>query len=79
MGILRRMLAGAMPEVEVTEYDAEQKGKPAADFIAMRQKRDSTLAMPRLIIPSLQVNMRASEIPRDKDGNPMLKVPVNGL
>jgi glyoxylase-like metal-dependent hydrolase (beta-lactamase superfamily II) len=37
------------------------------------------LGMPRLIIPSLQVNMRAGEIPTDKDGRPMLKVPVNGL
>jgi len=27
----------------------------------------------------LQVNMRAGEVPRDKDGNPVLKVPVNGL
>jgi len=35
--------------------------------------------MPRLIIPSLQVNMRAGEIPTDKSGHPMLKVPVNGL
>ena len=37
------------------------------------------LAMPKLIIPSLQVNMRAGHMPTDKDGNPMLKVPVNGL
>jgi hypothetical protein len=35
--------------------------------------------MPRLIIPSLQVNMRAGEVPTDRDGRPMLKVPVNGL
>ena len=35
--------------------------------------------MPKLIIPSLQVNMRAGEIPTDGDGNPMLKVPVNKL
>jgi hypothetical protein len=35
--------------------------------------------MPRLIIPSLQVNMRAGEIPTDASGRPMLKVPVNGL
>jgi hypothetical protein len=35
--------------------------------------------MPKLIIPSLQVNMRAGEVPRDKDGRPMLKVPVNAL
>ena len=45
----------------------------------LRTERDATLAMPKLIIPSLQVNMRAGEVPTDKDGRPMLKVPVNGL
>jgi hypothetical protein len=35
--------------------------------------------MPRLIIPSLQVNMRAGELPTDRDGKPMLKVPINQL
>ena len=54
-------------------------GKTKADFVAFRTERDATLAMPRLIIPSLQVNMRAGEMPTDKDGRPMLKVPVNGL
>lgn len=48
-------------------------------FIKFRTERDATLAMPKLIIPSLQINMRAGTIPTDKDGNPMLKVPVNGL
>ena len=49
------------------------------DFIKFRTERDAQLDMPKLIIPSLQVNMRAGEVPTDKDGNPMLKVPVNGL
>jgi glyoxylase-like metal-dependent hydrolase (beta-lactamase superfamily II) len=48
-------------------------------FVKARIARDATLAMPRLIIPSLQVNMRAGEVPKDKDGNAMLKVPVNKL
>jgi glyoxylase-like metal-dependent hydrolase (beta-lactamase superfamily II) len=48
-------------------------------FVKARTARDATLAMPRLIIPSLQVNMRAGEVPKDKDGNAMLKVPVNKL
>ncbi len=48
-------------------------------FVAMRTERDATLAMPRLIIPSLQVNMRAGEVPTDQDGNPVLKVPLNAL
>ncbi|TCD11942.1 MBL fold metallo-hydrolase [Oricola cellulosilytica] len=54
-------------------------GKTKEEFVKMRTERDATLAMPKLIIPSLQVNMRAGEVPTDKDGKPMLKVPVNGL
>lgn len=50
------------------------------EFIAMRQKRDATLDMPKLIIPSLQVNMRGGHLPGpDKDGKRFLKVPLNGL
>lgn len=49
------------------------------DFVRMRQERDATLGMPKLIIPSLQVNMRAGEVPKDPDGNMSLKVPVNKL
>ena len=49
------------------------------DFIKYRNDRDAQLSMPKLIIPSLQVNMRAGHVPTDKDGNQMLKVPVNGL
>jgi glyoxylase-like metal-dependent hydrolase (beta-lactamase superfamily II) len=53
-------------------------GKEA--FVEMREARDATLAMPRLIIPSLQVNMRAGRMPEpEDDGNTYLKVPVNGL
>lgn len=54
-------------------------GKTKEDFIKFRTERDAQLAMPKLIIPSLQVNMRAGEVPTDKDGNPMLKVPVNAI
>jgi len=53
--------------------------KTRDDFIKFRTERDAQLAMPKLIIPSLQVNMRAGHVPTDKDGNPMLKVPVNAL
>ena len=53
--------------------------KTREDFIKFRTERDAQLAMPKLIIPALQVNMRAGEVPVDKDGNPMLKVPVNGM
>ncbi len=54
-------------------------GKTREEFIAFRTERDKQLAVPKLIIPSLQVNMRAGHIPKDDNGNPMLKVPVNGL
>ena len=55
------------------------EGKTREDFIKFRTERDATLDVPKLIIPSLQVNMRAGEIPTDDSGRPMLKVPVNGL
>ena len=55
-------------------------GKSREDFIAMRTARDAQLAMPRLIIPSLQVNMRAGQMPEPEDnGISYLKVPMNGI
>lgn len=48
-------------------------------FVKMRTERDATLAMPKLIIPSLQVNMDGGQIPVDADGDMALKVPVNKL
>lgn len=54
-------------------------GKTKEEFVKFRTERDAQLDMPKLIIPSLQVNMRAGEVPTDGDGNPMLKVPVNKL
>ncbi|MDB0015717.1 MBL fold metallo-hydrolase [Amylibacter sp.] len=55
------------------------KDKTRDDFIKFRTERDAQLAMPKLIIPALQVNMRAGEVPTDINGNKVLKVPVNGL
>ncbi|RIA56884.1 MBL fold metallo-hydrolase [Dichotomicrobium thermohalophilum] len=54
-------------------------GKTKEEFVKFRTERDAQLAMPRLIIPSLQVNMRAGEVPTDEHGDKMLKVPVNKL
>jgi len=54
-------------------------GKTKEEFVKFRTERDAMLAMPRLIIPSLQVNMRAGEVPTDEHGDKMLKVPVNKL
>ncbi len=50
------------------------------EFVRMRTTRDATLAMPKLIIPSIQVNMRAGKLPpKDESGKTFLKVPVNLL
>ncbi len=55
-------------------------GRSREDFVALRQARDATLDMPRLIIPSLQVNMRAGQMPEpDDNGVSYLRVPVNGI
>ncbi|WP_417620616.1 MBL fold metallo-hydrolase [Parasphingorhabdus sp.] len=50
------------------------------EFVNMRTERDKTLAMPRLILPSVQVNMRAGHLPPEEDnGVRYLKVPLNGV
>ncbi|MGN7869483.1 putative metallo-hydrolase [Paracoccus haematequi] len=55
-------------------------GKTKEEFVRFRTERDAQLDMPRLIIPSLQVNMRGGELPPpDGDGRRYLKVPVNAL
>lgn len=49
-----------------------------ADFIHMRESRDATLDMPRLILPSVQINMRAGHMPPAEDnGQRYLKIPVD--
>ena len=56
------------------------QGVSEADFVAMRESRDATLAMPTLILPSLQVNMRAGHLPPlDRSGRLFLKVPINAF
>ena len=54
-------------------------GKTREEFVRFRTERDAQLAMPKLILPALQVNMRAGEIPTDPKGHAHLKVPVNAL
>ncbi|MCB2097173.1 MAG: MBL fold metallo-hydrolase [Parvularculaceae bacterium] len=54
------------------------RGVSEADFVRMRTTRDKTLAMPRLILPSVQINMRAGELPPpDSNGVRYLKLPLN--
>ena len=56
------------------------EGKSKEDFVKARNERDGQLGMPRLIVPSLQVNMRAGQMPEAEDnGTVYLKVPVNTL
>ena len=55
-------------------------GVTEAAFVAMRNARDKTLAMPVLILPSVQVNIRAGHMPPpEDDGQTYLKLPVNRL
>lgn len=55
-------------------------GVSEADFVAMREARDRTLGMPKLILPSIQVNMRAGHLPEpEANGTRYLKLPINQL
>lgn len=55
-------------------------GKTEEDFVKMRTERDATLAMPVLILPSVQINMRAGELPPAEDnGTRYMKIPIDTL
>ncbi|GAA0679316.1 MBL fold metallo-hydrolase [Rheinheimera tangshanensis] len=55
-------------------------GVTEAQFVEKREARDATLAMPRLILPSIQVNIRAGHMPpADEQGKVYLKLPINML
>ena len=70
-----------------TTVAAEREGNVHArigvtedEFVEMRNARDAKLGAPKLIIPSIQVNMNAGHFPQaDKEGNVFLKVPINRL
>jgi hypothetical protein len=52
----------------------------AADFVAMREERDSQLGMPKLLLPSIQVNIRAGQLPEAEDnGIRFLKIPLDAI
>ncbi|WP_037230468.1 MBL fold metallo-hydrolase [Roseobacter sp. GAI101] len=72
-----------MWETTVAEEKANNihvgKGKTRADYIKFREARDATLDVPKLILPSLQVNMRAGALPKTKSSRLMLKVPINAI
>jgi hypothetical protein len=57
-----------------------REGRSEEEFVAMRTARDKSLGMPRLILPSVQVNMRAGQMPPPEDnGIRYLKIPVDTL
>lgn len=69
-------------ETTVAEQQQENvhvgAGRSEVDFVALRTKRDASLEMPRLILPSVQVNMRAGQFPpADDNGVSYLKLPLN--
>ncbi|SDE75457.1 Glyoxylase, beta-lactamase superfamily II [Variovorax sp. CF079] len=77
---------GRAPNWETTVAAQREKnihlhdGVDEEAFVAMREKRDATLAMPALILPAIQVNIRAGELPpSESNGVRYLKIPVNTL
>jgi len=57
-----------------------RSGIGEAEFVAMRTQRDATLSMPQLILPSVQVNMRAGHLPPAEDnGMRYLKIPLDSI
>lgn len=79
------------PETRAVAYEttvAEEKagnihvkdGTLEEDYVRKREARDATLGMPRLILPSLQVNMRAGHLPAPENNNLVyLKLPINAF
>ena len=55
-------------------------GKSEQEFVKFRTERDKKLGMPKLILPSIQVNMRAGHLPpKEDDGEHYLKIPINRI
>jgi glyoxylase-like metal-dependent hydrolase (beta-lactamase superfamily II) len=78
--------AGREPKWETTVAEQRAKnihvrdGIPEDEFVAMRQARDATLEVPTLILPSIQVNVRAGALPpADDNGVAYLRIPLNAL
>lgn len=78
--------AGRAPRWETTVAEQREAnihvhdGVGEEDFVAMRTARDATLEMPHLILPAIQVNIRAGQMPpAEANGVTYLKIPVNAL
>jgi glyoxylase-like metal-dependent hydrolase (beta-lactamase superfamily II) len=76
---------GGRPPLHETSIEAQRNGNihlradtPESAFVALRRARDATLDVPNLIIPSVQVNIRAGRLPpAESDGVSYLKVPLD--
>lgn len=74
------------PKWETTVKEEREKnihiheGVTEEEFIVMRKRRDESLAMPTLILPSIQINIRAGDLPApESNGLSYLKIPLNGI
>jgi glyoxylase-like metal-dependent hydrolase (beta-lactamase superfamily II) len=77
---------GRQPQWETTVAEQRAKnihvhdGVSEDEFVAMRKARDATLEVPTLILPSIQVNVRAGQLPpADENGVAYLRIPLNAL
>jgi glyoxylase-like metal-dependent hydrolase (beta-lactamase superfamily II) len=77
---------GRTPEYQSTVADQKKSnihvhdGVTEEQFVAMRTKRDAGLEMPVLILPSIQINIRAGHMPKpESNGTAYLKIPLNAL
>ena len=71
-------------EVPVAEQKADnihvKRGTTKAEFVAMRERRDATLDLPKLLLPAIQVNIRAGNLPAEEDNHvAYLKIPLDLL
>jgi glyoxylase-like metal-dependent hydrolase (beta-lactamase superfamily II) len=79
-GKIRNVEYETSVEKENTENIHVHKGISEDEFVNKREARDATLEMPKLILPSLQINMRAGHLPPPEDNNKVyLKLPINAF
>ncbi len=65
---------------EQREFNAHLRCRSASEFIALREARDRSLPMPKLILPALQVNILGGRLPaEDASGKRYLKIPLNAF
>ena len=77
--ILFGMIAYVLAQFAVGIW-VSRRVKTEADYISLREARDRTLPMPKLILHALQVNVRGGELPAAEDnGRRYLKIPLDAL